>query len=99
MTQFGKELVGKNVIVKMADGTPYKWGRVIAYSNAPTYVIQEPGSSSNTRFSWKAVLCIATKQDCPICEGEGGYWIYSSDGFGENKHVCPLCAGMMEGLR
>lgn len=47
-------LIGKRALARTAQGEPHGHGRVIAYTDRPTYVIERP---DGTRFSWLATLC------------------------------------------
>lgn len=52
------EAVGGRMFVAAESRSPltdiYGFGRVISYTDAPTYTIEQP---DGTRFSWRADLC------------------------------------------
>lgn len=50
----GRELVGRDVAARLTDGSTWKTGRVVAYSDQPMYQIERDDGS---RFYWVADLC------------------------------------------
>ena len=55
-----RERLGQPVIAFSADGRDWGRGVVIAYTDAPTFVIERPDGS---RFSWRSDLCLPYDDD------------------------------------
>ena len=56
---------GADVTARTAQGQPYGEGKVIAYWDRPTFVIERP---DGTRFSWMADMVFARESDVPLID-------------------------------
>ena len=68
------KLLGKKAIAKTTSGDAEGWGMIIAYCDAPTFIILRP---DGTKFSWRCDLCEVLECSC---------WKGNDMGFFE-KHV------------